>query len=78
MLTEDLRSKILWNNNDKSFVVSIPDLQSIEIDFEHFDLEELEKLQHLGIEIATEEGVLNCIFLERICEGPNNQRLEWL
>ena len=78
MLTDDLRSKILWNNNDKSFVVSIPDLQSIEIDLENFDLEELEKLQSLGIEIATEEGVWNCIFIERTCEGPNNQSLEWL
>ena len=36
MLTDDLRSKILWNNNDKSFVVSIPDLPSIEIDLEKF------------------------------------------
>ena len=78
MLTEDLRSKILWNNNDKSFVVTIPDFQSIEMDFENFDLEELQKLQSLGIEIATKEGIWNCIFTERICEGPNNQTLEWL
>ena len=78
MLAEDLRSKILWNNGDKSLVVSIPDFQSIEMDFENFDLEELEKLQSLGIEIATEEGVWNCVFIERVCEGPNNQTLEWL
>ena len=78
MLTEDLRSKILWNHDEKSFVVSIPNLQSIEMDLENFDLEELEKLQSLGIEIATEEGGWNCIFIERTCEGPNNQTLEWL
>ena len=45
---------------------------------ENFNIEDLEELEKIGVEIATEEGIWNCIFLERICEGPNNQSIEWL
>jgi hypothetical protein len=78
MLDSELRSKILWKKNNKTFVVTIPDFQNIDIDFENFNIEDLEEIKKVGIEIATEEGIWNCIFLERICEGPNNQSIDWL
>ena len=66
---------ILWEEESNRFVISIPELQNIDLDFE---MEDIEELENLGIEIQTEHGTWNCFLIDQICSSPNNESIEWL
>ena len=77
MVDSEEQIGILWEHENYRFVISIPELQNIEFDLD-FEIDNIEELEHFGIEIQTEDGIWNCMLVDRSCNGPNNQSIVWL